>query len=230
MRLIRVTQLEQFRKYLTFSSYVSEQDVIATLSGEFKGNNKTRIGTAGHRIVESGNNALVADTHNNTFIIPIDDEYYARYSNTQVQTLRCHREALNGSFHELKHGKTYQTAYYPVHIGGTQDIIHGITIRDTKFVFRNPDPYNYWNSCQWKFYLEFLGLDVFYFDLFEFKGYKDTMLLNVSDLDLVPHEPLQCIRYKAMEQDNRLLVETFVDWVETKGLTHLLMTKEQYYE
>lgn len=230
MQLIRVTQLEQFRKYLTFSSYVTEQDVIATLSGEFKGNNKTRIGTAGHRIIESGTEALVADIRKDSFIIPVDDQYYSRFSPQQTDMLMQHRESLHGAFHELKHGKTYHTRHYPVHIGGTQDLIHGITIRDTKFAFRRPDAYNYWNSCQWKFYLEFLGLDVFYFDLFEFKGYKDEMLLNVSGLELIQHEPLECIRYRAMEQDNQRLVETFVDWIEAKGLTHLLMKKEKYYE
>lgn len=228
MLLVRVTQLEQFRKYLSFSPYVEEKDVIASLSGEFTGNNKTRIGTAGHKIVENGVFAAYPILNDN-WIITIDNEYYSCFNGNQIRMLQEHRDSLSGAFHELKHGKTYQTRHYPIHVGGTQDVIHGITVRDTKFAFRKPDPYNYWDSCQWKFYLEFLGLDVFYFDLFEFKGYKDEMKLNVSSLELIQHEPLECIRYKAMEQDNLNLVESFVDWIETKGLTHLLMQKENYY-
>lgn len=229
MLLVRVTQLEQFRKYLTYSPYVTEKDVIASLSGEFTGNNKTRIGTAGHLIVEDGLAAANVD-HNDTWLIPIDDEYFSRFSREQVLLLNKHRNSLRGAFHELKHGKTYHTRHYPIHVGGTQDVIHGITVRDTKFAFHSPNPYNYWGSCQWKFYLEFLSLDVFYFDLFEFKGYKDEMKLNVSSLELKQHEPLECIRYKTMEQDNQRLVESFVDWIEVKGLRNLLIKKEQYYE
>lgn len=229
MLLARVTQLEQFRKYMSGYSYVEEKDVIASLSGEFTGNNKTRIGTAGHRVVEDGLPAATL-TFNDNWIIPVDNEYYSCYNGKQIRQLIEHRQSLPAAFHELKHGKDYNTRHYPIHIGGTQDVVHGITVRDTKFVFRKPDYSNYTDSCQWRFYLEFLGLDVFYYDLFEFVGYDDKTKLNVTSLELKQHEPLICIRYKNMGQDNQKLVEGFVDWVEYRGLTHLLKEKETYYE
>lgn len=235
MHLVRVTQLEQFRKWMTGCFYVNEQSVIDSLSGEFQGNNKTRIGTAGHKVVEEGDRSILLDStivcpeNFETGVITIDEEYYSRYSIRQLKTLIDHREKLQDAFHEQKYGKEYKTEHYPIHVGGTIDIIHGITLRDSKFVFINPDFSNYTESCQWKFYLEFLGLDIFYFDLFEFKGYKDEMKLNVSALELIPHEEVQCIRYKNMEQDNQKLLEQFVDWIETKNLRHLLLTKEQYF-
>ena len=229
MRLVRVTQLEQFRKYMSGCSYIEEEDIIASLSGEFTGNNKTRIGTAGHAIIEKGFNNLFVDD-DNTWIAPIDNEYFARFSADQVNLLLEHRLSLPAAFHELKHGKNYNTRHYTIHVGGTQDIIHGITVHDTKFVFRKPDYSNYTDSCQWRFYLQFLGLDIFYFDLFEFIGYQDDMKLNVALLELKQHKPLNCVRYKNMEQDNQNLVENFVDWVEYRGLTHLLKQKETYYE
>lgn len=236
MYLVRVTQLEQFRKWMTGCFYVSEQSVIDSLSGNFQGNNKTRIGTAGHKVVELGLNATLKDYSvltnevDPTAIITVDDEFYSRYSMDCIKVLLNHRFQISGAFHEQKNGKDVQTRHYPIHIGGTQDVIHGITIRDTKFVFRVPDYSNYTESCQWRFYLEFLGLDLFYFDLFEFKNYKDEMKLNVSSLELIQHEPIECIRYRNMEKDNQLLVEQFVDWIELKGLRHLLKQKEDYYK
>lgn len=230
MQLIRVTQLEQFRKWMTGCFYVNEQSVIDSLSGDFQGNNKTRIGTAGHKVVELGLGCALTDGLQKDWIIPIDDEYFSRYNWKQINTLRDHRSNIKGAFHEQKYGKEFQTKHYPIYVGGTIDIIHGITLRDNKFVFRSPDYSNYTESQQWKMYLEFMELDIFYFDLFEFKGYKDEMKLNVSSLEMVQHEPLECIRYKNMEQDNQLLVEQFVDWIEFRQLKHLLMNKEDYFD
>lgn len=235
MQLIRVTQLEQFRKWMTGCFYVNEQSVIDSLSGNFQGNNKTRIGTAGHKVVELGRDSILKDCSvlDNiqlaTSVITVDDEYFSRYSQKQTDMLLAHRYFVDGAFHEQKYGKEFQTKHYPIYVGGTIDIIHGITLRDNKFVFRTPDYSNYTESQQWKLYLEFMELDIFYFDLFEFKGYKDEMKLNVSSLEMVQHEPLECIRYKNMEQDNQLLVEQFIDWIEFRQLKHLLMDKKDYF-
>lgn len=235
MQLIRVTQLEQFRKWMTGCFYVNEQSVIDSLSGDFQGNNKTRIGTAGHKVVELGRDAVLRDCAIqcpkmlDTGVITIDDEYFSRYNWGQISALLNHRFSIDGAFHEQKYGKEFQTKHYPIYVGGTIDIIHGITLRDNKFVFSTPDYSNYTESQQWKLYLEFMELDIFYFDLFEFKGYKDEMKLNVSTLDLVQHEPLECIRYKNMELDNQKLVEQFIDWIEFRQLKHLLMDKKDYF-
>ena len=63
MKLVRVTQLESFRKYLEGNEdkdrfITSEQDVIDGLTGVFTGNEYTRIGTAFHRIVEGNTDGV----------------------------------------------------------------------------------------------------------------------------------------------------------------------------
>lgn len=229
MQLIRVTQLEQFRKWMTGCFYVNEQSVIDSLSGDFKGNNKTRIGTAGHKVVELGLCCSFMG-YEDKHLVQVDDEYASLYNMKQLEILLHHRDSINGAFHEQKYGKEFQTKNYPIYVGGTIDIIHGITLRDNKFVFSTPDYSNYTESQQWKLYLEFMELDIFYFDLFEFKGYKDEMKLNVSSLEMVQHDPLECIRYKNMEKDNQRLVEQFIDWIEFRQLKHLLMDKNDYFD
>lgn len=228
MYLVRVTQLEQYRKWITGCPYINEQSVIDSISGNFQGNNKTRIGTAGHSFIEGSEN-LYTSYKDKIPILLIEEEYPVRFSWDQLNTLFYHRTSLDGSFHEQKNGKDYETKHYPIHVGGTQDVIHGITIHDTKFVFRSPDYSNYTDSCQWKYYLEFLNLDLFYFDLFEFIKYKDEMGLDVSSLEMVKHEPIECVRYINMENDNQQLVNSFVDWIEFRKIRNLLKQKEDYY-
>lgn len=56
MYRVRVTQLEKFRRFRDeVSSFDTEESVIETLSGDFKGNEYTQIGTAFHKIIEDGN-------------------------------------------------------------------------------------------------------------------------------------------------------------------------------
>ena len=56
--LIRVTQIEAFRRYVEQSEYdnyeITESSVIDSISGSFTGNCQTRVGTAFHAIVETG--------------------------------------------------------------------------------------------------------------------------------------------------------------------------------
>ena len=56
--LLRVTQLEAFRKYIEQNDYdnyeITEQSVIDSITGVFTGNEYTKIGSAFHKIVEEG--------------------------------------------------------------------------------------------------------------------------------------------------------------------------------
>ena len=50
MKLIRVTQIEKFSRYMReASAFDTEQSVIDGISGTFKGNEYTYIGTAFHK-------------------------------------------------------------------------------------------------------------------------------------------------------------------------------------
>ena len=73
--LIRVTTLEAFRKYIEQSDYanyeITEQSVIDSIVGEFKGNEYTRIGTAFHRIVEEHHNVRKLSLESVHFYITI---------------------------------------------------------------------------------------------------------------------------------------------------------------
>ena len=81
----------------------------------------------------------------------------------------------------------------------------------------------YYSSCQWKFYLELLGLDTFSLDFFLFKGYKvDKHGYDVSELSMIRPDSIDLYRYDSMEGDNRLLVERFCEFVLMSNLYDFL--------
>ena len=104
-------------------------------------------------------------------------------------------------------------------------MIDGVEIRDIKTKYSAPSDKEYIDSCQWRYYLDIFGADVFHFDLFVFNGYnKDKHGYDVSSLELTRHTPpITCYRYPEMESDNILLLNQFLDWVEARNLTKYLI-------
>lgn len=238
--LIRVTQIEAFRKYIEQSDYanyeITEQSVIDSITGEFKGNEYTRIGTAFHRIVEEGTpQCEKIPSGERTFLyygkeqkepVPsgwsFDVEGYKVLMDVpQCKTALAYRNEYPDAFHEIRLYKDFGNAM----ITGCADMIDGVEIRDIKTKYSSPTDTDYTNSCQWRFYLQLFNADVFHFDLFVFEGYdKDKHGYDVRGLPLKRYEPsITCYRYDGMEQDNMNLLNSFLEWAEHRGLTKFLM-------
>ena len=238
--LIRVTQIEVFRKYIEQSDYanyeITEQSVIDSITGEFKGNEYTRIGTAFHRIVEEGTpQCEKIPSGERTFLyygkeqkepVPsgrlFDVEGYKVLMDVpQCKTALAYRNEYPDAFHEIRLYKDFGNAM----ITGCADMIDGVEIRDIKTKYSSPTDTDYINSCQWRFYLQLFNADVFHFDLFVFEGYdKDKHGYDVRGLPLKRYEPsITCYRYDGMEQDNMNLLNSFLEWAEHRGLTKFLM-------
>ena len=218
--LIRVTQLEKFRRYITeASSYDTEQSVIDTLSGEFTGNEYTRIGTAFHKIVEKGDYSLPYNPDTHGYDIDVDGNI-VKFTMVQTRVALDYRDEHLGAFHEVRRYKDYGRAI----VTGCADMIDGIEIRDIKTKYSQPNDADYINSCQWRYYLDIFGADVFHFDLFKFEDYKiDKHGYDVRGLALKRHTPpITCYRYPNMEADNLSLLNAFMDWVENRNLTQFL--------
>lgn len=219
--IIRVTQLETFRKYLANGEYdyyeITEQSVIDSISGKFKGNELTRIGTAFHSIVETGK-PNYADPKEGC-VIDVDD-HGVRFNAKQLQVALDYRNNFPGAFHEIRRYKDYGRAI----VTGCADIVDGVELRDIKTKFSTPSDKDYMDSCQWCYYLDIFEADVFHFDLFVFEGYKlKKHGYDVRGLELKRYTPpITCYRYPDMTRDNIALVNMFMDWAEQRGLTHFL--------
>ena len=224
--LIRVTTLEKFRRYLTeASSYDTEQAVIDTLSGEFSGNEYTRIGTAFHKVVEVGD-PTCCKVLDNGYEFDIDGHSVLLNYN-QCQIGLDYRNEHPGAFHEIRQYKDYGRAI----VTGCADMIDGIELRDTKTKYSTPSDKDYIDSCQWRYYLDIFNADVFHFDLFIFEGYKiDNHGYDVRGLELKRHTPpITCYRYPEMEADNIALINAFMDWAESRSIILPSFSHEQIF-
>lgn len=238
--LIRVTQLESFRRYMSGEySYVTEQDVIDNITKKFEGNDYTRIGTAFHSIVETGSPHCFKEPEgvrhftyykkDKTEPVPkgrrfVFDEGEAILDIPQCKVALKYRNEHPGAFHEVREYKDFGDAV----ITGCADMIDGLEIRDIKTKYGPVSDKDYIDSCQWQLYLELFEADVFHFDLFVFEGYnKDKHKGDVRGLKLTPYEPaITCYRYPEMEDKNHALLREFLKWVEMRELLPYLPLTE----
>lgn len=237
-QLLRVTQVEKFRRFISGDyEYETEQGVMDAITGEFRGNPYTWIGTAFHRIVEG-------DTANVGHVPPGERHflYYGRDTveeipagrsfdvdgNTVVFDVPQCRVALGykkehpRAFHEIRRYMDYGE----VVLTGCADMIDGLEIRDIKTKYSAPSDGDYYDSCQWRYYMELFGADTFHFDLFVFEGYNmEKHGTDVRGLPLRRHDPsITCYSYPGMVQDNRYLMTKFIEWLRFRNLFEQLPT------
>lgn len=222
---IRVTAIEAFRRYLANGDNdyyeITEQSVIDSVTGAFKGNEQTRIGTAFHSIVQIGNPEHKIIDGGDEFDV---DGFKVRLAKKHCMLALAYRNEHPNAYHEFRGYKDYGRAV----VTGCADMIDGVEIRDIKTKYSTPSDADYINSCQWRYYLDIFGADVFHFDLFVFNGYKkEKHGYDVRGLELTRHTPpITCYRYPEMENDNLALLNQFLDFCEARGLTKYL-TKER---
>lgn len=217
---LRATTLEKFRRFMSDNySYETEESLIETLSGSFKGNEYTRVGTAFHLIVERGD----VSTHEGDKRIVKIDEFDIIFNQSHVDTALAYKEEIKGCFHEIRDSKTYHVDGAKIDISGGADVIMGIRLRDIKTKYSPMrDIEDYTDSYQWRVYCDIFELPEFYFDIFEFKGYKkEKHGYDVSSLSIVRHDPIQCLSYATMQTDIEKMLSKFLEFVRFKNLEYL---------
>lgn len=216
--VLRVTQVEQFRKWVSGEyDYVTEQAVIDSLSGEFKGNDRTRIGTAFHSVVENGDSAGEPVEGGRAFDI---DGFRIILDESQREMALAYRDEFPRAFHEVRLRKDYGEAI----VSGCADMVVGTELRDIKTRFSHMAGDMYSGSCQGMFYMDMFGAVAFHYDVFEFGGYKegtDARGLTLRRLDpLTVYAPMA---REDLESDNRRLVREFMAWIRVRGIEDLVM-------
>lgn len=241
--LVRVTQIEAFRRYVEQSDHanfeITEQSVIDTVTQKFAGNEYTRIGTAFHSIVESGCPQCTSASQGvRRFLrygklaaepVPEGRTFDVDGHPVTLDTAQCrlaidYRREHPAAFHEVRLYADYGTAI----VTGCADMVDALEIRDIKTKFSTPSDADYLNSCQWRFYLDMFGADTFHFDLFVFDGYNPAKHgHDVRGLPLVRQSPpITCYRYAGMGDDCRRLLRQFLEWAEARGLTQYLVKRK----
>lgn len=198
------------------SSFDTEDALIESIKGLFKGNDKTKFGGAYHKIIEGDYFWHNDKVHADGF------EFTADQAAPAIEFRAAHRSMV----HEMELRKTYYTSFFPIQVTGRIDGIEGAHIRDSKTKFRSVKFQEYIESCQWKFYLDNLDLNVFWYDLFEVQGFKElpaqAPFVIEDNVKVIPHDPLKCERYTGMENELHSLLNNFLEYIHNRGFLSLL--------
>lgn len=216
---VSTTIIEKYRRWQdSTSDYDTEESFVESLTKEFKGNAYTAIGTAFHSIAELGIDVCKFNEERNTFDVETDLGAVS-FSSEQVQAALKYSMDTQWAVPELKLTKEYNTKYGKVTVVAMADRVWGYEVRDIKTKFSAPKQQEYLDSCQWRYYLEIFEVNDFYFDLFQFAGYKPAEHgMDVSSLQIIRHDPIPCIRYEGMEEDNADLLAGFLEYVFSNNL------------
>jgi hypothetical protein len=220
MLRVSVTTIEKFRRYMVEeSSFDSEEALIETLKGEFKGTDKTKFGHAYHKIIEGDYQYLGGKYAAEGIIFTKEQAVPA------IRYQLLHENIIN----EIPVTKIYDTRFGQVQVNGRVDAIDGLRVRDAKTKFRSVDFKEYLTSSQWKFYLDMLDAETFLYDVFEVKGFSELKGTRApfeiaSTVRIIAHDPMECIRYPQMQQEISTLLSDFMNYIDNRNFFHLLKT------
>lgn len=245
MLKISVTTLEQFRRYMNeVSDGDTEASVIDRLKKKFKATEKTRIGSAWHKIIEEPGLATKTFKNKGKYWCMVEGIAFPQEEALKARAYRMKHKMI---ICELPISKTYKIGNDEIMVTGRIDGIEGVQVRDAKVKFFEPDVNYFMDSCQGKFYMDILECKVCHYDVFEVMqpitkevmpkygstaddiiyrktgGYKlkkgDDGINYLNRFQIIVHEPITCSAYIGMQNELHQLLREFITWVEYKGLT-----------
>lgn len=208
---VSVTTLEKFRRYMTEASpYDTEESLIESIKGTFKGNDKTKFGEAYHKILEGDYQHAAAR------VFAGDFNFAYNTARPGIEYRKAHPLIVP----EVPMRKTYLTYYFPVQVSGKVDAIEGRLIRDSKLRFSNYHVTDYLDSCQWKFYCDMFELDSFIYDIFQVRGFDALPPDPPYSIDVQIDDPvdIRCERYDNMIPDIMSILNEFLHYVHERNL------------
>lgn len=185
--LARVSEIETFRRWRSDEDATPE-DLVARLT-DFQPSEPMLAGTAFHKALELAEPGEYETLEANgyTFLLPHD----CAIALPAIRELRCFGQ------------------YGPLRVTGQVDCLYGKRVEDHKTTaYFGAD--GYWEGCQWRFYLDLFGADVFRWNVFELTpDRKRERTYTVKP----PHILEQC-RYPGLHTDCMKLAGEFYEFAE----------------
>jgi len=212
---ISTTHIESFRQYS--GGLLEEETFLARLRRERPPTREMQLGTAFHSILENPTECYSIDK----------DVYIADGIEYQGEIIRRCIEFLPTSttaIAELKETKIYDLGGELVEVVGKVDSIDGLIITEYKTCWGGFNFDKYYESCQWKFYIDIFGAMAVNYNVFCFYDSKR------SGIQLKSVERFVMPVYHGMNQHIELLLKQFVDYIKFRGLDTLFTKCEKCNE
>lgn len=155
---------------------MTQAELAARLRREAPANDKMLTGTAFHKLLED----------------PPDEITTAEVNGIKFR-IDCDAEIVLPQIREIRASKIYEVGGVVVTLSGGCDGITGNKVSDHKLTFR-PEPENYFESFQWRAYLDIFNADVFEYHMYHAKD--DDGVIVIKDVST-----LRLYRYPGMEVD-----------------------------
>jgi len=212
---VSVSVLEKFRRFQAgVTEWDTEKALLDAIAGKFVPNDKVKFGSAFHKIIETFNRpAHEGEMYVEDFIL----------SPEQYGPALKYRNEHPLMIHEVPTSKIWDTRHFSILVTGRADGVEGIEIRDVKTKFSTPFWSEFYASFQWRFYLSMLGLDTFWYDVFEVKNFPPVIIGGKAEGAWVMEpESFQCLRYEALEDEVSSLCNDFAEFIIRKNYANLL--------
>lgn len=188
---VHVTDLDQLLWFRRIESMTTDE-LVSRLRRESPPNRAMAMGTAWHNILEN----------------PPNDELVAVECDGFNFLIECDAEITLPQVREIRAEKTYSVDGVDVTLTGGCDGITGNVVTDHKMTAR-PDPEKYFDSYQWRAYLDIYGADVFEYVLYHALDRGEDKGNQVIVRDVVP---FRLYRYPEMHDDLMAGIREFVEF------------------
>lgn len=185
--LTRVSNIETYRRWRADPDAIAD-DLVARLQ-DFEPTEAMLAGTAFHKCMEDAAPGEYDVLAANGFTFHLPD---AAIALPAIRELRCFGQ------------------YGPLRVTGQVDALYGKRVEDHKTTaYFNAD--GYLEGCQWRFYLDLFGADVFRWNVFEIKPVKG----KERTYEVSPPQTLEQYRYPGLHDDCMDLAAGFYQFATT---------------
>lgn len=221
---VSVSKIEYFRLFIDkceqerlFGSdeFISGEDMINNIKGLSKRSKHGELGIAFHEIIQDPHRALGEYCRHRG---AKDADFGFLASNGIVfpykSIVDCYGNIDYKYPFEVPDSKEYQVDGEIITVTCRVDQLKLRSVLDLKAIFRPFDFEKFYNSYQWRFYLDILGADFFWYDVFQFND--NTLELN----DNV--EPFYFLPYANMASDIYELIDEFLFFIHKNKLEQFI--------
>jgi len=201
MLRITVTTIESFRNYLNGS--IELEDLLKRIRGEFTPSRRMELGSAFHDILEKAEERFIHER--NVFKakngIEFDFDVIAP----------CYEKIVQGTTFEVKITKIYKIGEEEVEVVAKVDQLYGNYIIENKTCWGTFDFERYFNSCQWKYYMDIFEAERVYYNVF-------CLSDKVGGIELRDIEQFSFNSYPDLREDLNKLLTNIVKFIHSQKL------------
>ncbi|HOK14931.1 MAG TPA: hypothetical protein PK007_08430, partial [Candidatus Kapabacteria bacterium] len=201
MLRISVTTIELFRNYL--NDLIELDDLIKRIRGEVPPSRYMDLGSAFHDILENIKDRFIPEK--NVFKAKNGIEFNSNIISS------CYEKIIQDAPFEVKITKIYKIGKEEVEVIAKADQLYGNYVIENKTCWGMFDFERYFNSCQWKYYLDIFEAERVYYNVFCF-------LEKENDIELRGIEQFSFCDYPDLHNDINELLTDFVKFIHQQKL------------